>query len=929
MARKLKTLLSSIAFKFGVALVGLSAMIGAAVVVSNVAFDGIQTRFTALLDTQVADLQNGASVIARAGELKDGLTEVLIAENGDALATAVSGVDATVAATNDLLLTLPPEQAGVFLTRLEDVRAGLSRLGDARAEEYRIQAAIQTTAGALETAATDAVRILLYFADEAAFDLEIGASEKVDQLDETLTNLVERDFEAVQTLYKIRAEINLLSGTLIAANETRDVGLQSIMHDLSRSALRRIAVLLPEGDVAGVPPKTRETIDAATGFFEAALVSDRLGLRRFRDTALSHRQEVENRLAEAIDDQLFSLVMNAETASEGNRKAIEGLLENQLGDLRQVTAMDETIKDFQIYAFQAAVALDDAALASAQDHLSAVANRLAGMLDTASEDLQPLITSMLPAADPETGIISIRRDQLAARVAANEISRSATENVVAIANLAREAGNATVTDIANAGQAIGAQIAGAHGKMRMIAATSAALVLATLAFAYLFLVRPLLAVTRATERLASGDHATMARVPLATGEVGRMVTALRVFRDNLIETERMQEDDIVRRRAEVEAEKRAAEQSRERDEKERALRREQEEERAAMKAAQDAERVQTRRATEAERRETEEAQKVVVTALADALEGLAAGALDTRITRSFPEAYDQLRVNFNDAMQALERTIIAVFGNGQTILGNAAEISGAAEDLSRRTEASATTLAETATALDQLTAVVRQAAAGASQAEDIVNSTREEARNNEAVVKETIAAMAEIEKSSQSIAKIVDVIEDIAFQTNLLALNAGVEAARAGESGRGFAVVASEVRLLAQRSAEAAQEIGGLIRDSGEHVQRGVGLVDKTGAALEGILHSVTDISDVMARIAASTSEQSSGIGEINRSVEQLDRVTQQNAAMFEETTAATHSLTSEARDLAGLLQAFRVSGRDDTDAPHAAAPAREARLRA
>ncbi len=174
-------------------------------------------------------------------------------------------------------------------------------------------------------------------------------------------------------------------------------------------------------------------------------------------------------------------------------------------------------------------------------------------------------------------------------------------------------------------------------------------------------------------------------------------------------------------------------------------------------------------------------------------------------------------------------------------------------------------------------------------------------------MQEAVSAMSEIEESSSKIAKIVEVIDSIAFQTNLLALNAGVEAARAGEAGRGFAVVASEVRLLAHRCAEAATQINSLISESANHVGIGVERMDQTQKALDEILSGIVAMSQSVSEIAVSANEQSSGIAEINTAVEQLDRSTQQNAAMFEETTAASQSLTSDASELATLVAGFKV----------------------
>jgi len=227
--------------------------------------------------------------------------------------------------------------------------------------------------------------------------------------------------------------------------------------------------------------------------------------------------------------------------------------------------------------------------------------------------------------------------------------------------------------------------------------------------------------------------------------------------------------------------------------------------------------------------------------------------------------------------------------------------------LSRRTERQAATLEETAAALDELTASVRSAAEGAGLANQVVSDAKSSAEASGVVVQEAVDAMEEIQTSSSKISRIINVIDDIAFQTNLLALNAGVEAARAGEAGRGFAVVASEVRALAQRTSDAAREINDLISTSSQHVGRGVDLVGQAGSALQQIVESVSNIAVHVSEIAVSANEQSSGLAEINTAVNQLDQVTQQNAAMFEETTAASHSLTKEAENLSETTAQFRI----------------------
>ncbi|HBZ43329.1 MAG TPA: chemotaxis protein [Maritimibacter sp.] len=313
------------------------------------------------------------------------------------------------------------------------------------------------------------------------------------------------------------------------------------------------------------------------------------------------------------------------------------------------------------------------------------------------------------------------------------------------------------------------------------------------------------------------------------------------------------------------------------------------------------------------------AQDKVVDGLRRGLESLAEGNLTMRIEERFSEDYEQLRTDFNLAADKLLEAMRGVIENADLITGEAAEISNAADDLSARTEKQAATLEETAGALDELTSSVRSAADGASHANEIVDKARANAEASGDVVREAVSAMGEIEESSIQISKITGVIDDIAFQTNLLALNAGVEAARAGEAGRGFAVVASEVRALAQRSSDAAREINALIASSDGQVKRGVDLVGQAGDALKGIVDTVSEISRHVSEIAVSSREQSSGLAEINAAVNQLDQVTQQNAAMFEETTAASHALTREAETLATTMGRFDV-GSLTSDGPHVSA---------
>ena len=385
------------------------------------------------------------------------------------------------------------------------------------------------------------------------------------------------------------------------------------------------------------------------------------------------------------------------------------------------------------------------------------------------------------------------------------------------------------------------------------------------------LARPIVSMSTVMEQLAAGnlelapaDGMTRAR------ELERMARALDVFRQNALDRERL------------------------------------ESEATATRTLTEAERARA----SAERASAAKEQTEAVQRLGAGLKEVAGGDLMVQLADGFTPAYAQIRDDFNVAIDKLKATIVCVVDSTGTIETSAKEISAAADDLSRRTEQQAASLEETTATLTEVTAAVKKSAEGTQHARQVVAAADDDARKSAAVVGRAVEAMNAIAKSSQQIGQIIGVIDEIAFQTNLLALNAGVEAARAGEAGRGFAVVASEVRALAQRSAEAAREIKGLISDSSAQVGVGVELVAETGRSLDRIATQVVEINAAVAEIAVGAHEQSTAMGEINVAIEQMNLVTQQNAAMVEQSTAAGHSLSEETSKLARLMGQFRV-GRD------------------
>jgi methyl-accepting chemotaxis protein len=378
---------------------------------------------------------------------------------------------------------------------------------------------------------------------------------------------------------------------------------------------------------------------------------------------------------------------------------------------------------------------------------------------------------------------------------------------------------------------------------------------------------PILQIAAAMRRLASGDLETAIDGEARHDEIGDMARALGIFKEN------------AREKVRIEAES--------------------EEERAAAEAE--------RARNEREKQDIDRQIQFAVATLAAGLERLAEGDVSATIDTPFVGRLEQLRTDFNRSMMRLQDTMSLIKGNVVAIQGNVRQMSQSTDDLSRRTETQAASLEQTAAAVSEVTVNVRAAADKAREANGIVAETRRSADSSLTVVGNAISAMQRIEGASQKIAQITEVIDGIAFQTNLLALNAGVEAARAGDAGKGFAVVAQEVRELAQRSASAAKEIKQLITASTDEVATGSHLVKQTGDALAAIGAQISSISAHVEDIATASRDQSSALHEVNGAVGQMDQLTQQNAAMVEETSAASRQLAEEADQLVMLLEEFRL----------------------
>ncbi|WP_439103070.1 methyl-accepting chemotaxis protein [Celeribacter marinus] len=707
-----------------------------------------------------------------------------------------------------------------------------------------------------------------------------------------------------------------VSQTLQASNkDDMEVALADITRSIEQIA--RLAAPLPEAERALVLKASDQIVSHISDAQMAQLDALNYDTQTLvgADELSAAVSAVQVSLSREIEQAVIDLKQDLSDAGNITRGLdeieVKRALYNELGAVQSIILTGASADDPQGV---------NAAQAAAQSGVSQIQQYLTQL--SLDADTQAPLDAIWAATDEATGVLSARLAVVEARALLDDAAFEASSYVSALSLQAQVYGTTILQSVSEESDVTNQNVDAGLFTMLIVAALSVGVFLLALGVTFLGVIRPLAKVTRVTERLSSGDMSPVTGFGAARGEIGRMGAALAVFRDGMIERERLRDEEAARVVAEQEraAADLAERHKRAQEEHERNAA----QERAALEeeARRADERSALERAADEERRQQADEQSLIVSTLAQAMSRLADGDMDVHLSDSFPPAYEALRADFNSAVASLSDMIGKIATSAARIDDTSTEIASATHDLSKRTEKSAVSLEHTASAINELTAAVASAAENADVANTVSRATNERAGLSQTVVGEAISAMSEIEGSSREISKIIGVIDDISFQTNLLALNAGVEAARAGEAGRGFAVVASEVRALAQRSSDAAREINQLITASNSQVQRGVHLVGEAGQTLKDIIASVSDIAANVDGIAISSREQSTGLQEINSATSQLEATMQQNAAMTEETTAASQVLSIEAQNLIEVVERFRISAHKQTTTPRFAGAA-------
>ena len=888
-------LLGAISTKLAVVTIVLGGLVGATAYEALSVFRTVSGLTTDITEETIPQLASGFADSTGVNEINSGLLEIVLAKDPQQLEIAAKR------AQDGLVRFAGGKSDSEEIAHIERLlkRAAAERSVEFEAAEaldlqlHTLRASVHALAGEIRQIGDTTFDN----ASTTTSDLGIAISEDIDRL-------AHSEATAMRVALQVKSEFNRGAGFALAFRHAEDAAVRSIFRDLAATSLIRLDRMMPRLENSELTAPAYPVVAKAAAEIAALVDTER---NATAPETLSEFDSTDIALSEAIDDALYSLAIFGEDMMDrtsiwlGVTLPEEMIILDQLGDT-----------DSSIVQYLAAVldALDSQNAKEAEQSQTALLVA-AKQLERAVAELPEAEFSHLPAAlaiaDPKSGLVASRIAFFNAGEASSETAREAFTAVYELSRATARNGEVVLRDTEQEVAQLASDVGDARQAMIVIAIGCAILFVLAQTAIYFMISRPVRTITEQTKRLASGDVREITDLKIHGGEIAELNAALRVFRQGQIDRSRMEEEARAAEAKQRQAERDAEDQQRALEEANRKREIQAAEEKRQLEEAARAAEEKSRLEAERNRQELMNRQQAVVDALAGGLSELARGNLAFSIDTTFPDEYEQLRVDFNGAIGSLAEAMAQIVVISSDVGAESRSIAGAIETVTQRTETSAATLEESSAALEELTASVRSAADAAKSADSLASETSQLAEEGGTIVGETKKAMQRIEESSSKVARITGVIDDIAFQTNLLALNAGVEAARAGDAGRGFAVVASEVRSLAQRASESAGEIKELISNSEQEVSHGVSLVAATGESLEKMVLSIRQIAEQVSQIATSASEQSTTVAEMNTSISNLDGTTQQNAAMFSDTRDATRVLAERAVELTGAVSRFQT----------------------
>jgi methyl-accepting chemotaxis protein len=904
----------SIATKVALILTAMGATTAAAILLSTSVFNETSRNVEMLNAERLPKLQSSTTVLGQSHALKVGVLAILLADTNAEMQQQAEKTSVSLGAMNSIAGTLTSTESAGLIGQLSTIEADILALRTARSTEFEALAQLELRISALQSAANDITVRITQESKLSSSQLKISSAKTIKQVERTLNDLVVNDIALMKLVYSARAEMNFLAGLSLALTQTTDDEVIADFKARLEQGLARYKDLIANIQTFENTPLSPEELQTAVVQYENMLSMNAFMAVYQRPEIVVAQNETDALFVAAIKTLNDVVSQNSIGTADQNTDAIETLVDGPVANMSLLLQLGIELERFvarAVYASQSDNIEDADAhqkqLSRLGGKLRVLAAKVAKLNIPDAQETSDNVVNLVAFGNKKTGIITEIHHVIATRADAQTAADHARLSVEKINKASQTIGFSTINTIATDAKSLAAHTQGASGQLNGVAVFSGILFLGALSLTFIWILRPIHRLTATTRRLADGDLAEVVGFDRSTGEIRSMGLALAVFRNSLVENEQRQKDEIIRMEREQKEDAERIAQKQKAEAREAMLLRQAEDEKRAQAEAAENERAMLRKKDEARQRAITQEQEVIVSNLAEGLTRIAAGDLEAEITVEFSGKYDRLRIDFNAAVSRLRDVVQQIARSGTAINLSSGEISSSAEQLAERTQRTAVTLANTASSLDMMTEKVQTASSRADSALSVVKRAHDRTDQGKTVVVSTVDAMNDIEDFSNKIARITDVIDDIAFQTNLLALNAGVEAARAGSAGRGFAVVASEVRALAQRSSSAAKEINQLITESSEKVREGSELVVKTKDALDEIDVSVQKMAQEANEIAMSSREQAKSISEINASVAELDQVTQQNAAMFEETMVANQTMLAESENLSSVVAGFSI----------------------
>jgi methyl-accepting chemotaxis protein len=857
--------------------------------VGIVSFSATEREFQRVASHDVPMMTDALRLSAMSGEISAAAARFVGARTADeqraiadTLATRSRDLIAMMtrlrASQNDIPSFAAVESAS---QRLEQ---NLKMLEKAILERTELRAKLEARQSAVHQVHSKIAEKLGPIVDDSYFEVVSVAEDLGKAGARTIKSITNSGLQRLQTILDIGAEINLATGVLVAGSVAPSPQMLILLEDRYAASAQRAEKLLAKlpTDAEFAPLRAQITALLQLANFKATGRAGSDDNERLKNIFRAH-ESLAGLLIKLVDDLNFSLVMSGEDAIKKSTGLLKTLTGTHISGLRNALEAAAQTHLLASLISEGATVKDPARLVPIQDRFRAAAELLnKSSRSIGDKDVSKTIGDLIALGSGTDGAFTLRGQELQADQVASQVV----------------ADNAAVQ--LELDTAVGGLVSAAEGNMKqsqskmfesltrdrttlLIVSISAILVAAGIGVFYVQrkLVKPLTAINDVMRRLSAGETELALPKVRANDEIAAMTRSVTVFRDAALQRERL-ERQAAEQHALAEEQRNKAREERLKNEEER------------------------RSNAEAQERAAQE-QARVVASLADGMHKLSEGDLAFRLNEDGFGSNRKIFEDFNQMVSRVAAIMSTIATAAQEVNSGAAEISAATTDLSQRTEEQAASLEQTAASMEEISKNVNANSEHAQHANSLVASTCEKAVRSSEVVTRAVEAMSRIEDSSKKIADIIGVIDEIARQTNLLALNAAVEAARAGEAGRGFAVVASEVRNLAERSAQAAKDIKGLIVNSKNQVKDGVELVNRAGQSLAEIGASIKSVADIVSEITRASAEQAEGIDQVNKALTHMDSVTQQNSALVEENAATAKALDERATVMSEQIGAFKL----------------------